>query len=459
MSSTQIYSVPVVCNGLRETESILQIVDSLEKLEKVFNEMYATINTRVAQEKTRIDSVANRLNNAQYKVNQIVGSKSAITVFSSAKYPSEKKWDDYVPLYANKHKQPFKPSHYHLHDLQVKKRPDDSYLELNDLVFIEKSIDAASKEIEVKEGLGHIPNHLPSVSNLLLFNTQENPYKKYSNTLDNLAGGSGEELVIFGEKKKTLQAAPHTVEKGDILPGADKVSIKYDPGAFEVPTYNFPSNLDLPNVAQNLTYMSDIQSIAPSQQVPANLLPTFDQNAGAAAQPAPSGAPPSSQPPLQQPYQQQPTSAPPSAPPPPPPPFSNNVPPPPPPPVHNSAPPPPPPMPQGPTELKDDSDNEQQDEPSNGSAIGNLLADIRRGHKSRLKKTKTKGEGEDGEGEDIDDAPKPPPKPKGGDVMSDLVLALMRRRESIAANSNKQNSKSSKKQDTDKEDSESDWDD
>ncbi|EFA84005.1 hypothetical protein PPL_03078 [Heterostelium album PN500] len=439
MSSAQIYQVPVVANGLREPESILQIVDALDKLDKVFNDVYTSISARVTRERSRIENVSNRLDNAQFRVNQIVGSKSAITVFSSAKYPANKQWIDYSPLYTDKARSPYKPSHYNLHDVTTK--PQDTYLEVNDLVFIEKSIDAASKEISVKEGLGLLPHHIPSVSNLLLFNTQENPYKKYSNTLDNLSGKDGDQLQVLGEKK-ALHAAPHTVEKGDVLPQADSMKVNYQPtiNPIDLPSYNFPSALPLPNVAQNITWAAEqLVGIAPSNQVVAANMPIFDGSAPVTADPnAATGGVPSSAPPPPPPSG--------SAPPPPPPPqaFNTNAPPPPPPPAfNNSAPPPPPPpasRPPPPSADDDDDDDDHAGGNSDGSAIGNLLADIRKGHKNRLKKIEEKGS------DDEDDERPAPTKQKAstGDVMSDLFLALQRRRSSIA--STKKKAPASKKQ-------------
>lgn len=64
------------------------------------------------------------------------------------------------------------------------------------------------------EGLGRLPSHLPSISSLLLFNTQENPYNVYA-TIDNLLGVDAEEET--GDKKDILADAPVTVEKGEEL--------------------------------------------------------------------------------------------------------------------------------------------------------------------------------------------------------------------------------------------------
>ncbi|KAN0022268.1 hypothetical protein ACTFIU_004444 [Dictyostelium citrinum] len=468
--TTQIYQVPVVSNGLRETESILQIVDSLEKLEKVFNDMYSTISARVSHEKSRIDNVANRLNNAQHKVNQIVGSKQAITVFSSAKYPADKKWGDYVPIYSGKHKLPFKASHYHglnSEDSPIKKRPEDSYLDVNDLVFIEKSIDTTSKEVEVKEGLGRIPAQIPSVSNLLLFNTQENPYKKYSNTLDNLSGGDAgdDDYTIFGDqlskKKKKLGDAPVTVKDGDSRIDAENVKINYEPGTFEIPVYNFPSILPLPNVAENITWAAESQSIAPSQKATLNLLPTYDNsNSGSAPVNQSSGDNNNnvnnnnnnnnnSTGIMQQPPPPQSNNAPP---PPPPPPQSTNAPPPPPPPPVSA------PPPFNPPSGNNDDDDEDDDDNGGGGggpggARGDLLADIRRDHKNRLRKTEVGGENGDGE----DNKP-PPVSDGGGGLMGDLFKKLALRRQSIATTKSTKKQSKSKKEDTDDQDGESDTD-
>jgi len=56
----------------------------------------------------------------------------------------------------------------------------------------------------MQEGLGRLPRYLPSVSSLLLFNTSENPYKKYV-SLDNLAGTDRE--IVTEEKKVRYDVA------------------------------------------------------------------------------------------------------------------------------------------------------------------------------------------------------------------------------------------------------------
>ncbi|KYQ92780.1 hypothetical protein DLAC_05359 [Tieghemostelium lacteum] len=452
-----VYQVPIVSNGLRETESILQIVDSLEKLEKVFNDIYSNISNRVAIEKNRIDNVSDRLENAQFKVKQITGSKSAITIFSSAKYPAEKKWLDYRPLNDTKQKLPYKPSHYHgLHnDPSLKKKNEDSFLEVNDLVFIEKSIDAASKEIERKEGLGKLPHHLSSVSNLLLFNTSENPYKKYSNTLDNLAGAEGDDLkTIFGENPKKIDDAPITVREGDTMVDPTKENFKFTHSNFIRPSLQFEENLPLPNIAQNISFQNlDNSTIAPSN-TNVNPLPIYDQSpslqsANSTAIPIDYNVPGLAQPmsnetstsipippPLPNPTNTSSTNNTISLPIPTPQPVNNNI--------ANIL-----PTPDQMRSQDDDDDDDDRPGESDGTSIGDLLADIRKGFK--LKKVE---EPKSGANEETSD--EPPPKSSGGDFMSDLFLSLARRRESIAAVKKKPNSH---KEEFSDDDQESDWDD
>jgi hypothetical protein len=65
------------------------------------------------------------------------------------------------------------------------------------------------------EGLGRLPAYVQSVTDLLLFNTQDNPYKKYV-SLDNLTGIKKKKEREAPRKKK-LGAAPKTITDGDEL--------------------------------------------------------------------------------------------------------------------------------------------------------------------------------------------------------------------------------------------------
>jgi hypothetical protein len=62
------------------------------------------------------------------------------------------------------------------------------------------------------EGLGRLPEHLPSISSLLLFNTQDNPYNVYV-SIDNLLGE--DRVAAPTDDKDRLADAPTTVRMGE----------------------------------------------------------------------------------------------------------------------------------------------------------------------------------------------------------------------------------------------------
>lgn len=168
------------------------------------------------------------------------------------------------------------------------------------------------------EGLGSLPRYIPSVSSLLLFNTAENPYKKYV-LLDPLEGAKTKTRDKIIEEEKELSEAPITITQGEELGRAQQDSIMYVPLMPELSQLDVPEMLpQLQYVASDVFYSADVgASIAPSlanAAVP-DLPNLADPNAPAQTAAPPSAAPSSSEPPPPPPSD----AAPPPPPPPPPP--------------------------------------------------------------------------------------------------------------------------------------------
>ena len=144
------------------------------------------------------------------------------------------------------------------------------------------------------EGLGRLPRHLPSVSSLLLFNTTENPYKKYV-VLDPLEGAKTKTRDKIGEEENKLSEAPVTITKGEELQRGQQDSIMYVPLMPELPELDVPEMLQLPYVASDMFFQGDsMASIAPSlanTTVP-DLPNLADPDAPAATAAAAAGGPP-----------------------------------------------------------------------------------------------------------------------------------------------------------------------
>jgi len=414
---TQVFDVPIILQDLRPQEAYLQMFDALEKLDKVVDDIFSSISSRVSKEKGRLELISSRLGNAQNKIKQIETNLAnrATKIHSPAKYPAPAHLESYVPLYIDQPVKVVTHSKFHLETVAHLPPASRDTLdqELNETRRIEKS----SENVQALEGLGRLPHNLPSISSLLLFNTQDNPYKKYI-SLDNLAVTDTDQQKEL-EKKKALTDAPSTILLGDNMPTPGVIEYDYKPVLGSIPEFNLPNVLpNLPMVAADITWsvgvnVPEFTSIAPSGQnasIPVNI-PSFDTG----VPPIPTAVPP---------VPDDMKSTGPS------PPSATGLPPPP-----TNVPQPPingPPLPpntlttNGPpvTTGRDDGTDagvgvggSEEGEPAAEQVTprGNLLDEIRRG------KTLKKAE----------DVPAKKPPPATGDIFSDLIMALNRRRQNM----------------------------
>ena len=74
------FEVPLVPPDLRREETIKQICDSLEYLEKVANDVFTRIGSKVADNHKRLRTINDRVNLAQAKIDKIKGSNKATKV-------------------------------------------------------------------------------------------------------------------------------------------------------------------------------------------------------------------------------------------------------------------------------------------------------------------------------------------------------------------------------------------
>ena len=411
--SVQMYNVPAILPDLRKEESYRQIVDALEYLDAVANDVFNRIGHRIGENKDHLVQLNTRINVAQAKIDKLRSSSTKATrVFAPPKYPAPAAMGEYRTVFQDvnpllqrvrKTKAVFTSRMTEVTADVIRAKKDPFVL----------SLDSREKRIEVKnpeegEGLGRLPRHLPSLSSLLLFNSTENPYKKYV-LLDPLEGAKTKTRTQVIDNENALSEAPVTIQQGEQLDSRTKDSLMYMPKMTELPELDVPNILPaLPNVADDLFYTADVgKSIAPSM---ANTtLPSLPNLADPSA-PAALAAPPSIG----------------SAPPPPPPPLPPGAPP----------PPPPPPGPgQSPAAQPSNNDGEDDTAPPKGvpeEAGGNdradLMAAIRNaGGTKALKEKDRKQERKARKEKEAEKA-----QQGGGDLLSDLSAVLGRRRKAIS---------------------------
>lgn len=363
---------------------------------------------------------------------KIQGSTKAQTVLSPAKYPAPELLPAYQSLLSSCHSYgnaTHIPKHnrYHLNATEFSYAEAMSHTAAQTLkeygtrTFVKKiERPIAAKPLNVL-GVGPFPSS-PSVSNLLLFNTEFNPYRSPFQQYDPLEGQEKPKQIVDVSMQDSIGAQPATILEGDALPMASLVKISYVPDLGDVPVFELPDQLpDLPGIADlgGADRTSWGSGIAPSLATAGlfdlpDVNPSASAGAGGASMVASAPA----------------TSG--GAPPPPPPPSGAPPPPPPPPPAGGAPPPPPPPAPK--SSSKAQSDNV----PSSGDARQDLLASIRAG------KSLKSADGEGGEETNEEEGSKrrrrrkelPPPKNSGNSMMNmfgDLITALDRRRKGMMA--------------------------
>jgi len=292
-------------------------------------------------------------------------------VYSPAKYPAPKYIEEPPPLFNTENA--VEPPRHTKYKLSIADHPlGAGYQPM--LPPEARTLGAPPQYVRpsrVYEGLGALPESVTSVANLLLFNTQECPYRVFR-PLDPLEGVEvAEDLQAPTRPTEEIGEQPVTFTKEDDERYYTAQDIGYKPKLEDVPEMQLPDVLpDLPGVAelswQGIDRSSWSKSIAPS------LVPDLPEIATSAPPPDSS------------------TSAPPPPPPtadgsaPPPPPGSDGAPPPPPPPPPPAGAPPPPPPPPSASEGEPQSSSGEEDAgDTSGDPRASLLADIRKGTKLR----------------------------------------------------------------------------
>lgn len=300
--AAQPYAVPLIQPDLRREEAIQQVADALQYLQNISGDIFSRISQRVELSRRQLQAIGERVSLAQAKIEKIKGSKKAIKVFSSAKYPAPERLQEYDSIFTGAldpglQRRP-------RYRIQSKHRPLDEQALQEKLKFFPVCVNTKPEpEDEAEEGLGGLPSNISSISSLLLFNTTENLYKKYV-FLDPLAGAVTKTHVMLGAEQEKLFDAPLSISKREQLEQQVAENYFYVPDLGQVPEIDVPSYLpDLPGIAADLTYSADLgPGIAPSAPGAIPELPTFhtevaepfqpDLDDGALAAPPPPPPPP-----------------------------------------------------------------------------------------------------------------------------------------------------------------------
>ena len=302
------YDVPLIFSDCAPAESLSSALDALQALDGAVADLFARMAQRVGQQQRMVDALNSRISTAATRVQTLSAHPSRVTtLFSAAKYPAPPSLPSFqsvsgvqqVSAVGGRHvdvrvlredwteeergwRPPPPPPHLiPRHDRFIAAAATDtsalfSHLSKARLTRTEHVTDEAA------EGLGRLPSYLPSISSILLFNSDTNPYKAMRYT-DNLEGTAGEDRKV---EHTGPAAAPRSIVEGADLPTFSAYQFEYRPLLGDLPTFNLPANLPLGMLADihfgsNAATGADTAaqlSIAPSAQHTTNLaLPSLSQ--------------------------------------------------------------------------------------------------------------------------------------------------------------------------------------
>jgi WAS protein family homolog 1 len=190
----QPYELPLVYSDLSPAETLRDALHAIKSLTKTVDEIFDKIDTRLVNERQRLGNINKRVSKCHEKIRQVQGSKKAITVFSTAKFPAAKTLPFYSTLIpdAAEISTAYREAGDEQYFLASPKYSlignPDLHVEVITILSRLNSYGTDMERVELiieDEGLGTLPNYVLSVGSLLLFNSSINLYKEYQ-TQDNL---------------------------------------------------------------------------------------------------------------------------------------------------------------------------------------------------------------------------------------------------------------------------------
>ncbi|KAK2960468.1 putative WASH complex subunit 1 [Blattamonas nauphoetae] len=274
----QPFNVPLV-HSTDRVEFLNQVSDCLTYLRLSIGASFQTIKDRIGQEKQRLTDIQNRANASEQKIQKIQATSHAVVVYSSSKYPVQPNLKNvHKPLINMNSTHPERPAYkyaqgYHGH--QPRHIGDPKFSKYF-FPFEGKTIPrlpVVDKFSFKNEGLGRLPSQLKSVTDLLLFNTKENPYKSFF-SLDNLEGSDKEDKKDASKKALELFPAPVTLRDKNRIGMYGMEQYSFRPAPKQITFSDIPTHLPgLKNVALDIALTAEPTPIAPSTHM-AQQLPT-----------------------------------------------------------------------------------------------------------------------------------------------------------------------------------------
>lgn len=207
-----LYEVPLISANLSPQEMISQMVNTLEYLDRLSDDMFTRVSSRVRQSRDRINKIQGRVEAANAKINAIKSSKKATQIFSSSHFPASLKSET--------------TGIFHGPKLEMKKTVSKAKVTNvkvdNDVVFYANHTETSARLPSLQAP--------KSVSELLVFNSEdlalwEQPASQRSSKAQLKRK---HEIDVVGDN--LLGEAPWSISQREHLDQSNLVNFSYTPG-------------------------------------------------------------------------------------------------------------------------------------------------------------------------------------------------------------------------------------
>lgn len=266
-------TIHLVSSDLSHQETILQIVDALDHLDKITEAVFSSIQSKITENASKLSNLDQRVDIADQKVKKLAEmSQKATCIYSSAKYPEEIEKHQYISAFKDL-KTDYSPNQdviltqipeinlkgLDMRDIQEKKR----YFHLP-----VKRKPSAAQVLEENPDLRLPSKDTKSALSYLIFNTAENPYSQSKDYQDPLDFSNTKSKAEKGHETDANE--PSALGEAPVSFGLDSeidttANLFFAPALGDLPDLDLPDILDLPNLPTDLSYMTDLgPGIAPS---------------------------------------------------------------------------------------------------------------------------------------------------------------------------------------------------
>lgn len=260
-----LYDIKIIQPDLRHEETIIQIANAFDLINKVINEVFDRVDSRIESNAKAVQEIDSRINRINKKIDELSNDYESVEIQSSYDYPPQKLFKD-IPMtltQSNRNKAITFNRQYEIKsgpDVNISKTYDKKlqfyYVRQPKSSASSTGSSVSSKEAQtyMESGLGSIPPYVDSINALLLFNKSENIYdKKMQKNLRRLQQSNSRHYdpILPFDGHLDIEKAPESITTRQLL------NMRIRKNLFMATQWNDDEQIDIPIMLPDVSGIRD----------------------------------------------------------------------------------------------------------------------------------------------------------------------------------------------------------